>query len=756
MLEFLYTSRLSLVYVLICIAIILICGSGIIFLTFTNDSRVFFSSESPTRTSLEQIEKTFNTGQATIIAIGPKHTTSDEAKKGALSSEGLAILGDIANLAKDIPYVARTDSPIITPVPHWTGKTIDYSVLKDTSNINREILFKNWLVSEDGKIAATILHLNLPKEDSTAAGLSINAIKAMLTKLKGSHPAFNFYLTGPTAGGVTFGEATKQDLKSVMPGAAIIIIFILVLILRSWGGVLGTIIVCIAAIITTMGIAGWLKFVLNPGSAAAPSIILTLAIADSIHIITGVKTGIQRGLNKSEAIIESLRLNLWPIFLTSATTVAGFLCMNASISPPLRDLGNITAIGLTTAFVFSVTLLPAILYVLPIGRNESNNVPQKMISIVALFIIRHRRTLGIITVIISIGLASGITKVSLDDSFGKYLDNSYEFRRDTDYLSQHLSTFDTIEHLIPAGGAGEALNDEYISFLDKLENWYRSQPGVVYVFSIATLAKRINQAKHKDDPKFFVVPPTGNRLMFENMARSNPDLAYQHYMDQSYSATRLSVILNNQSSSQLRDIASKANNWISDNAAQYFGPATSLSLLYAYVSEQNIKAMLISTGTAIIFISILLIFTLRSFRLGAISLIPNLMPTLIAIGMWGWFVGNLGLAGSVVTAMTLGIVVDNTIHFITTYLRARRKNASTNKEAIRYAFENTGKALASTSLVLVAGFSMLSFSGFKINATLGILTAITLVIALAITFIILPSILLMLSKHGPGKPNSSV
>ena len=524
MLEFSFTSRFSLVYVFTCIAIILVCGVGINFLTFTNDSRVFFSSKSPNRASLEKLEKTFHAGQAAIIAIGPKHATSNTAKTGALSTLGLDALRDIEDQSKNIPYVERIDSPITTPVPHWNGKFIEYSALKEISHITNEILFKNWLVSSDGNIATTILHLNLPPENFTAAESSINAIKNMLIELKVSHSEFNFYLTGPTVGGVAFGKATKQDLRKLMPGVALVIIVLLVIMLRSWSSVLGTMIVCMATIVTTMGIAGWLNYILNPGSAAAPSIILTLTIADSIHIISGMKTGMRRGLKKNEAIIESLRLNLWPIFLTSATTVAGFLSMNASISPPLRDLGNITAIGLTAAFVFSVTLLPAILYLLPLGSNEPNIITQKIITKVASPIIHHRKILSILTVAISIGLASGITNISLDDSFGKYLDDSYEFRRDTDYLSQHLSTFDTIEHMIPAGEAGEALNDEYIKFLDKLEKWYISQPGVVHVFSLATLAKRVNQAKHKEDAKFFVIPRTENRLIFENMARSNPNI----------------------------------------------------------------------------------------------------------------------------------------------------------------------------------------------------------------------------------------
>ena len=137
--------------------------------------------------------------------------------------------------------------------------------------------------------------------------------------------------------------------------------------------------------------------------------------------------------------------------------------------------------------------------------------------------------------------------------------------------------------------------------------------------------------------------------------------------------------------------------------------------------------------------------------MGVLSLLPNLAPAVIALGLWGWAVGELGLAGSVVTAMTLGIVVDNTIHFLNKYLRARRELSLAAPAAVRHAFESVGGALTITAIVLAAGFALLSLSGFKVNASLGALTAITLAVALIADFLFLPPLLIALAgKRGGG------
>jgi predicted RND superfamily exporter protein len=118
----------------------------------------------------------------------------------------------------------------------------------------------------------------------------------------------------------------------------------------------------------------------------------------------------------------------------------------------------------------------------------------------------------------------------------------------------------------------------------------------------------------------------------------------------------------------------------------------------------------------------------------------------MAFGLWGMLVGEVGLALSVVTGMTLGIVVDDTVHFLSKYLRARREQGLGSQDAVRYAFSTVGKAMWVTSVVLIAGFLMLTLSPFRMNVDMGLLTAVTIAFALAADFLFLPPLLMKVDR----------
>lgn len=760
MLSFEFTPRTRLWLVLACLAVIVVSAVGVPSLSFTNDSRVFFAEDNPERAALERLEQSFDVAQTAVLALAQKGGFKEGSEDGALSAPALAALADSVHRARGLADIAAINSPLSIALPRWVDGRLEVSALLDAAavapeelarRIRAEPLFRGWLVSPDGNVTGLMLNLALPAGDSVAVDRSVATIKEMIAGLERDHPEIEFYLTGPVVGGATFGEATKRDMRTIMPAMAALVVVLLVLLLRSLGAVIGTLAVILAATLTAMGIAGWAGFVLNPGSAAAPSAILTLAIADSVHIVLGARQSMARGLDKPAAIAESLRFNLWPIFLTSATTAAGFLSMNASVSPPLRDLGNITAIGVAAAFVFSVTLLPVLLYLLPFGGKGRVGFEQRFMAALGAVIVRHRWPLFAAMSVLAIGLGAGVSQIDLDDRFGEYLDDRYEFRRDTDFVATHLTGLDSIEHALPAGGPGRVADVEYLRALDGLGDWYRAQPGVVYVASLAEMSKRLNQARHGDDPDFFRLPETGAAELLGAYAAAAPADAARAVVDESFSTSRLGVIVGDHSSRQLRKLAAGADAWLAEHAPQYAAPATGLALMYAHVSGRNIEAMLISTAAALVLISALLIFALRSPFLGLLSLLPNLAPAVIALGLWGWLVGDLGLAGSVVTAMTLGIVVDNTIHFFNKYLGARRGLSRSAPAAVRYAFESVGGALTITTIILAAGFAMLSLSGFKVTASLGALTAITLVIALIADFLFLPTLLIARAKEKDGR-----
>ena len=181
--------------------------------------------------------------------------------------------------------------------------------------------------------------------------------------------------------------------------------------------------------------------------------------------------------------------------------------------------------------------------------------------------------------------------------------------------------------------------------------------------------------------------------------------------------------------------------------AEMVSEATGLTMMFAYISKRNIEGMLRGTVIAMAIISLILIVALKSLPIGLLSLLPNFVPAAMSFGLWGYLIGNVGVAASVVTAVTFGVVVDDTIHFLSKYLRARRERGLDPQEAVRFAFRSVGHALWTTTAVLTAGFIVLSRSGFEVNWNLGLLTAITIIMALAADFFFLPPLLMRLDRR---------
>jgi predicted RND superfamily exporter protein len=171
-----------------------------------------------------------------------------------------------------------------------------------------------------------------------------------------------------------------------------------------------------------------------------------------------------------------------------------------------------------------------------------------------------------------------------------------------------------------------------------------------------------------------------------------------------------------------------------------------LSVIWAHLSERNINSMLGASFGALVLISVILMFALRSFKLGLLSLIPNLTPAFMAFGVWGLTMEQVGLGLSVVAAMTLGIVVDDTVHFMSKYLRARREHDMNPAGAVRYSFNTVGSAMWITTLALVAGFIVLAFSGYRMNSDMGLMSAITISLALVLDFMFLPTLLMKVEE----------
>jgi len=738
------------------VVLVVAAAGGLRFITFKTDYRVFFSADNPQLKAFEELQDTYTKTDNVMFVLAPKDGQ-------VFSRETLASVADLTEASWQIPYSLRVDS--ITNYQHTSAEGDDLIVADlaadpqqlDTDGFQairdialNEPLLVNRLISENGQVTAVNVTIQLPDEGTGKEVPEITAFaRDLVKKLETGNPNMDVYLTGMVIMNNSFPEVSIHDQQTLIPIMFGVVLLTLVLLLHSFTAMLATFIVIIFSIITAMGLAGWMGIALTPPSAASPTIILTLAVADCVHVLVTLLHGMRHGLEKNAAVIDSLRVNIQPVFLTSLTTIIGFLSMNFSDAPPFRDLGNIVAMGVAAAFVFSVTFLPALVSILPVRVKPGIERNTRFVDLFADFVISYRNYLFWGMGVLVLTLVSFLPRNELNDEFIKYFDETVSFRTDTEFATENITGIYTIEYSLSEGNSGGINEPAFLQDVERFAQWFRQQPHVLHVNSLTDIMKRLNKNMHGDDSEYYRLPGERNLaaqylLLYEMSLPYGLDLNNQ--IDISKSATRLTVSLETVSSNELLSIEAQAQQWLHDNAPYMKSNGASPSVMFAYIGQRNIHSMLTGTSVALVLISLVLIFALRSLKIGLISLVPNIAPAAMGFGLWGLLYGQVGLGLSIVAGLTLGIVVDDTVHFLSKYLRARREQGLSSEDAVRYAFHTVGIALLVTTLVLVAGFMVLTQSAFKLNSDMGLLTAITIALALAADFFFLPPLLMKLDK----------
>jgi len=740
-----------LVILLVLIAIVA-SATGIKNLYFTSDYRIFFSEENPQLQAFEELQDTYTKNDNILFVIAPK-----DGK--VFTNKNLAAIVDITKQGWQIPYSIRVDS--VTNFQYTRANEDDLLVedlvLKPLSLTKKELenkknialsepLLLNRLISKDASVTGVNVTMQLPgKAQHLEVPEASKFANELADKFRVKYPDLDIRMTGMIIMNNEFSAQSKKDIKTLVPLMFLAVVIVLALLLRSKTATAMTLLVIIATIITAIGLTGWVGIKLSPPTTTSPIIIMTIVVANCVHILMTFLQEMRGGLDRIAAMRESLRINFQPVFLTAVTTALGFLSMNFSDAPPFRDLGNIVAMGVLVAFVLSVTLLPSIITMLPI-KVKSNVRSFNFMTAFAEFVIKYQRKLIIGMVVLVIALVSFVPSNELNDEFVKYFDESVQFRQDTDFATSNLTGIYLIEYSIPAKDSGGIAEPEYLKSLEKLADWYRQQASVLHVNVLTDTMRRLNKNMHGDSSAWYKLPEVRDLaaqylLLYEFSLPFGLDLNNQINVDKS--ATRLVVTLESVSSNDLLDIEERAQEWMKQNLPKNMQvQGASSSIMFAHIGERNIRSMLLGTTVALVLISLILIIALRSVKIGLLSMLPNLIPAAMAFGIWGIFVGQVGLALSIVTSMTLGIIVDDTVHFLSKYIRARREKGMSSEDAVRYAFANVGMALFITSIALVAGFLVLSLSAFELNAGMGQLTAITITVALLADFLLLPPLLM--------------
>ncbi len=799
---------------------------GAKYLVIKPDYRVFFAEDNPQLVAFDHIQDTYDKADNVMMVLTPKE--GEVFRKDTLKT-----IQWLTEQAWHVPYSTRVDS--VTNYQHtWVtpededymlvgallcvpAKSADFDSTCEHESATPEVIdglsqrdldrlenivktepqVVNRMINPEGTVTAVNITVQMPDDKDleglegdelaqkkteilTAGQIVADYVRDLQAQVEERNPNLEVRLTGVVMMNTAFAETGLGDMMTLTPIMLLLVIpLALFFMVRSISGTIGSVLIIIFSIAGAMGMEGWLGIFLTAPVFSVPTVVATMAVADSVHLLVTYMQNLRNGLDKKDAMVESIRINMMPIFLTSITTVIGFLTMNFSDVPPLRDLGNVVAMGVTFAFIFSITFLPAFITLLPTKVPSARSAKHEKMDQFADFVVAKRKMLLPVMAVICVGVIAFLPKNELNDEFVKYFDETIDFRVDSDYTAENLTGLYTMFYAVQSGKENGIHEPQFMSTLQEFVEFAESQPEVIHVQSYTDVMKRLNKSMNADRDECYALPEASLEencnevlkepeegtdlntrireltaqftLMYEMSLPKGMDLNNQVSSDKG--GTRIQIALHNLSSVEVLALEETFAQWFEENAPQYEVQGSSPAVMFAHVGQNNIYSMLEGTAWALVLISLLLIFALRSLKLGLLSLIPNIVPMAVAFGIWAIFQGQVGMGLSVVTGMTLGIVVDDTVHFLSKYLRARREKGLDSHEAVKYAFQTVGMALTVTTIVLVLGFLVLGMSHYVMNSHMGILTAITLAAALIIDFLLLPPLLMLLE---PKKKNKRI
>ncbi len=750
------------------IAMILLLAAGAATLEVNNSARVYLAEGSPEKVALDELEATYSKDENVMFVLTPP------AGETVTSPRTLEILRDMTDALWEAPYGRKVVSLVnfVDPIADDNGNGI---VVDDLVPIGREAdpivqarladLFnqrpdlRGNLVSKDMASTTVFLTVSMPSEDLLAVrdvALHSRALKAEFAE---KYPGYEMSLTGLVMLDFALTEASEADSGSLVP---IMLVLVLVLVGAFFRAVMPPLFVLLAILLSIAGSVGavaWAGYQLNTASGAAPLIVLVIAVANAVHIITTVYKfrAAHPDLDADAIVTKAVAFNLRPITLTNLTTFVGFMSLNFSDVLPFGELGTIAGIGVILSLIVNLTVVPILLRWWLARRTKPLPVlPSASFERLARYVAINYKWVLFSTSMLAVTAIIGLRLIVFNDNYVEYFDTRNEFRTQTDKVQEIWGGMGLVEYSFEAPDGKTISDPQYLGEIHAFASWLREQPRVNSVIGLPDQLSRLYEAFRNEDlpPGTLPEDPALSAQLLTVFEMSAP---YGHSLTDrltaDYAASRLSILTDNMSSADTIELEEKASVWLRKNAPTLADtPGTGLSVAFAHVSERNSVAMLTGNIVAIATISVLLALAWGSLGMGLFSLLPNLLPIGMVFGLWGYFAGEINLAISVVGAMVLGIVVDDTVYILTKYIEARRegKDVITSVASV---YTGVGLSLLVTTVVIAAGFAVLATSSFAVNANLGMLALCVVVVALIYDFLLVPAILIAFAgKHAFNPP----
>ena len=734
--------------------LILFISSGMRFLETPSGYRGFVENEFTHYKNITNLEEKY--GQIDVLSYAIKADKGDIFQKDVL-----LLIDELTDNSWQTPYSSRVESITNHQYTKVNGDDIDIGdFITDIDSLNEEDLTKlkslalkednvvHFILSENAKASLVNIYLEMPEDENFSGPMEFAEKQQEYFKEK--YPDIFVGIAGTVQYAHNFQTTAERDGQTMYPIFIILIFVLSYILLRSVLASVITLFVIILSILPSMGSAGWFGFDVNPPLIIAPIIILTIALAHSIHIISIAMTNMSEGMDRNQAIVESMKINFVPVFLTSLTTAIGMGGVNLGKIPAYSEMANTVVMGSAYSFILSVTLLPILFSLLPIKSKGKPVIILGALERLGVFIAKFKYTLLITMGAISLVLFSFLGNLYFDEKWDNYFDRVPAWLEVKDVVDKEFGSSFFLFADIKTDQSDGITDPEYLKKLDDFSNYLEEQYTFINVTTVSNVIKTLNKNMNGGQEEYYSIPDNKALiaqylLLYEFSVPFGMDLKNQMTADKSDS--RLLVRINYGTASEVVKINDEIIKWINSNMGPYKTDGLAgIPVMFSYLNQENSIGLMTGLAFSFAFIVILVGFALRSLKYGLISIIPNIVPFILGFGIIGALTSGM-IQGPHQTSVliSIGLVVDATIHFLTKYKKAIALGLSP-QDSIQYCFKYVGYPIIIASICLFIGFLFLTQSIFISNYIIGGMCALIIAIALLVDLLLLPALLLISSR----------
>lgn len=572
-----------------------------------------------------------------------------------------------------------------------------------------------------------------------------------------------------------------QDVKKFGLGVFIFLVLILFIIFKSIRWIFIPLFGCIISVIFVSGLAGFIDWRITVISSNFAAILLIITMSMTIHLAVRYRELKAKDLNltKKDAVSETIHYMFVPCVYTSLTTIVAFISLVVSGIRPVIDFGYLMTFGIISAFIITFIVFPTVLMLLP-NENifEKNDITKNITNKFANFSLNNYGKIILVATLISVVSIFGISKIKVENRFIDYFHSDTEIHQGMLEIDKKLggtTPFDIIidkpklaldekiideqdddmefDELSELFGEEDEISGYWLSKpkfkeIEKIHDYLESQPETGKVLSLATLYK-LAIGLNDDEP----LSDLQIGAIKDSLSDEVKDVLFDPYLSEDETQTRITLrMIDSNENLNRKEFIERVENFLSSEmsySSDRFN-TTNMLVLYNNMLQSLFSSQIQTIGFVFISIMLMFIILFRSFYLALIAIIPNILPATLVLGFMGLKSIPLDLMTITIAAISVGIAVDNTIHYIIRFKREFYQNNNYSK-SIQICHGSIGKAMYYTSSIIVIGFSILSLSNFIPTIYFGLLTGLAMLTALLASLTLLPSLLIIFKPLGKEK-----